>query len=92
MDHSAEKHVYVGSRCEIAGQEYVLGSEISLTPAQLQDLDKARTHFITKAEFDSIFGPEDAAYLSPQFLGEWSPAFNEKVQMARDIVHVRRGA
>ena len=88
MDES--KYVYVGVKCEIAGQEHLVGSTITVQPGQLAELDAARTFFISKSDFDSLFGPEDACYLSPNFIGVWPVTFIEKLEKARDIVRARR--
>jgi hypothetical protein len=89
MDQSA-MYVYVGAVSELNGKPYVLGSEISLTTDELRALDAGRTHFVSKAQFDELFGAEDAVFLSPNFIGVWPPTFVEKVEAARDIVRKRR--
>ena len=84
------KYVYVGVKCEVAGQEYVLGSTAVLTAEQLTDMDSCRTYFVRQSDFNSLFGPEDRVFLSPSFIGVWPVMFVEKLEKARDIVRARR--
>jgi hypothetical protein len=85
------EHVYIGPFMEIVGQrEFRLGDTVKLTDAQVEEMDNCRAFFISKQDFDSIFGTEDKPFLSPRFVGEWPGAFSLKLEEARDIVRHRK--